>query len=59
MSDEHLERWEPIFPWIEGELGGKDGSRCMDGRRCIWNFKVLVKKVKEISSGNLMRISPI
>ena len=22
MSDEHLQRWEPLFPWIEAQLGG-------------------------------------
>jgi aminoglycoside phosphotransferase (APT) family kinase protein len=32
MSDEHLERWEPIFPWIESQLGGKIVRRARQGR---------------------------
>jgi len=32
MSDEHLQRWEPIFPWIEEQLGGRITRRDRQGR---------------------------
>ncbi len=32
MSDEHLERWEPLFPWIESQLGGRIVRRDRQGR---------------------------
>ena len=32
MSDEHLKRWEPIFPWIEEQLGGRITRRERQGR---------------------------
>lgn len=32
MSDEHLARWEPIFPWMEKELGGRITRRERQGR---------------------------
>ncbi len=32
MSDDHLARWEPIFPWMEKELGGRITRRERQGR---------------------------
>ncbi|MCR9097532.1 MAG: phosphotransferase [bacterium] len=32
MGDEHLQRWEPIFPWIEEQLGGRIVRRERQGR---------------------------
>lgn len=32
MSDEHLQRWEPLFPWIEEQLGGRIVRRDRQGR---------------------------
>jgi len=32
MSDDHLARWEPIFPWMEQELGGRITRRERQGR---------------------------
>lgn len=32
MSEDHLARWEPIFPWIEKELGGRIVRRERQGR---------------------------
>ena len=32
MSEDHLARWEKIFPWIEGELGGRIIRRERQGR---------------------------
>jgi aminoglycoside phosphotransferase (APT) family kinase protein len=32
MSDEHLARWETIFPWIEEQLGGRIIRRERQGR---------------------------
>lgn len=46
MSDEHLERWEPLFPWIESELGGRIVRRDRQGResggRYAWYVDVEV-----------------
>ncbi|MEM9174853.1 MAG: phosphotransferase [Myxococcota bacterium] len=32
MSDQHLQRWEPLFPWIEARLGGRIVRRERQGR---------------------------
>ena len=32
MSEDHLARWEPIFPWIEAQLGGRIIRRERQGR---------------------------
>lgn len=32
MSDDHLQRWEPLFPWIEQQLGGRIVRRERQGR---------------------------
>lgn len=32
MSEDHLARWEPIFPWMEKELGGRITRRERQGR---------------------------
>jgi len=46
MSDEHLERWEPLFPWIESQLGGRIVRRDRQGResggRYAWYVDVEV-----------------